>query len=356
MYYCARATMPLNLDESLLRGLSRVIPRIPAPVARKLFGRPPRSPEGDVLDLEMFRLLAAAARVGASDATTLPLEQARVGFERSIRLTDPAARRGMDVRDFTLTETPAPLRVRMYRPHVRVSPSPAVVFFHGGGFVLGSLDSHNELCRVIAERVRAVVLSVDYRLAPEHPFPTATQDAVAAFTALRERAASLDLDAGRMAVAGDSAGGNLAAVVANTLRGEQGPHTQWLIYPATDFTRAMPSHTHFANALILPKRSIDRFLYYYAPDPATHRDPAASPLFATDLRGVAPAIVQTAGFDALRDEGDAYAKKLAEFDVNVTHRCERTLLHGYAHLGAMVPAAEEALRWGCAQLRARLHG
>jgi acetyl esterase len=348
--------MALHLDESLLRGVSRVIPRLPDALSARLFGRPPVSPEGDVLDPALFRLLASAKRVGVADATTLPLELARLGFEKSLRLTDGVPRRGLDVRELTLTETPAPLRVRMYRPHLRVSPSPAVVFFHGGGFVLGSLDSHNDLCRILADRARAVVLSVDYRLAPEHPFPTATLDAIAAFTALRDRAAALDLDPGRMAVVGDSAGGNLAAVTANALRGEGGPCAQWLIYPATDFTRAMPSHTHFADALILPKRSIDRFLHDYAPDPATHRDPAASPLFADDLAGVCPAIVQTAGFDPLRDEGDAYARKLAEHGVAVTHRCERTLLHGFSHLGAVIPTAREALHWGVAQLRERLHG
>lgn len=348
--------MALHLDESVLRALSHAVPRMPTPFARALFGVPPTSPEGDRLDPALFQLLSSAKRAGVVDVTTLPLPLAREGFERSLRLTDAAPRRGLDVRDLTLTETPAPLRVRVYRPHVRVSPSPAVVFFHGGGFVLGSLDSHNDLCRIIADRARAVVLSVDYRLAPEHPFPTATEDAVAAFSALRARAADFDLDPGRIAVAGDSAGGNLAAVVCNTLRGEDGPFAQWLIYPATDFTRSLPSHRHFADALILPKRSIDRFLHDYAPDPATHRDPSASPLFADELRGVAPAIVQTAGFDPLRDEGDAYARKLAEHGVPVTHRCERTLLHGFAHLGAMVPAARAALAWGVSSLRAKLHG
>jgi acetyl esterase len=108
--------------------------------------------------------------------------------------------------------------------------------------------------------------------------------------------------------------------------------------------------------MILPKRSIDRFLTDYVPDPATHRDPRASPLFAPELSGVAPAVVQTAGFDPLRDEGDAYAQRLREAGVNVSHRCEETLLHGYAHLGAIVPAAGRALSWGCAALRTRLHG
>ncbi|MEZ4392196.1 MAG: alpha/beta hydrolase [Polyangiales bacterium] len=348
--------MPLNLDEAMLRGTSRVLTRLPEGLARRLFGRRPRSPEGHVLDAALFNLLIAAKRVGVADATLLPLDDARIGFERSLRLTDRAPRRGLEVRDLTLTETPAPLRVRVYRPHVRVSPSPAVVYFHGGGFVLGSLDSHNDLCRLIAERTRAVVLSVDYRLAPEHVFPVAVEDALAAFNALRARAPSMDLDPGRFAVAGDSAGGNLAAVTANALAGPQSPIAQWLIYPATDFTRSHASHQTFADALVLPKRSIDRFLFDYTPDPATHLDPRASPLFADDLRGVAPAIVQTAGFDPLRDEGDAYARKLADAGVPVSHRCEHTLLHGYAHLGGLVPAANEALDWGCALLRARLHG
>lgn len=348
--------MPLNLDEAILRGTGRAVSLLPRAISRRIFGDPPRSPTSHALDPRLYRLLIAAKTAGVADATLLPLDQARVGFERSLRLTDSPARRGLDVRDFTLTETPAPLRVRLYRPHVRVSPSPAVVFFHGGGFVLGSLDSHNDLCRVIAERTRAVVLSVDYRLAPEHRFPTAADDALAAFNALRGRSELLDLDPGRFAIAGDSAGGNLAAVTSNSLLGAEGPIAQWLIYPATDFTRSFASHATFADALVLPKRSIDRFLSDYTPDPASHLDPRASPLFAKNLRGAAPAIVQTAGFDPLRDEGDAYARRLEDAGVQVSHRCEHTLLHGYAHLGGLVPAANEALNWGCALLRARLHG
>lgn len=348
--------MPLNLDEKILRGATRAVLRLPDALAHRLFGEPPRSPEGYVLDPVMHRLVGAAKRVGAADATSLPKDEARPAFERSLRLAEGPPPRGIDARDLTLTELPAPLRVRVYRPHVALDPSPAVVFFHGGGFVLGSLDSHNDLCRRLALSARAVVLAVDYRLAPEHPFPTAARDAVAAFRALRARAPSLGIDPSRVAVAGDSAGGNLAAVTANKTRGAEGPCAQWLIYPGTDFTRSLPSHRHFVDAPILPKASLDRFIEAYVPDPETFTDPEASPCFEAHLAGVAPAIVQTAGFDALRDEGDAYAQRLRDAGVEVEHRCETTLLHGWAQMAAHVPAAEEALAWGFARLRARLHG
>lgn len=350
------AAMPLNLDEKILRGATRAILRLPRPAARALFGAPPRSPEGYTLDPVMHTIVTAGKMVGVTDATSLPPDEARPAFERSLRLAEGCLRRGVDVRDLSLPETAAGLRVRVYRPHVTASPSPAVVFFHGGGFVLGSLDSHNDLCREVALRARAVVLSVDYRLAPEHPYPVPVRDGLDAFRALRARAEALGVDPARMAVAGDSAGGNLAALVSNALRGADGPCAQWLIYPATDFTRAFPSHATFADAAILPKRSIDRFLDAYVPDPATHDDPEAAPYFAEDLSGVAPAIVQTAGFDALRDEGDAYARRLRGAGVEVAHRCETTLLHGWAQMAALVPAADDALAWGCAQLRARLYG
>lgn len=348
--------MPLNLDEKVLRGATRVVLGLPEAIARRVFGEPPRAPEGYVLDATMHRLIAAAKIAGAADATSLPKDEARPAFERSLRLAEGAPVRGLDARDLTLSELPSAPRVRVYRPHVASDPSPAVVFFHGGGFVLGSLDSHNDLCRHIALRARAAVLAVDYRLAPEHPFPAAARDAVDAFRALRARARALGIDPTRMAVAGDSAGGNLAAVSSNALRGDAGPCAQWLIYPGTDFTRSFASHRSFADAPILPKQSIDRFLDAYVPDHATYTNPEASPHFEADLAGVAPAIVQTAGFDALRDEGDAYAQRLRDAGVDVTHRCETTLLHGWAQMAAHVPTAERALAWGCAQLRARLHG
>jgi acetyl esterase len=327
------------------------------PVAGRLAGAPVRSPEGYVLDPRVSLLMQMGKALGVAETHTLPLDAARAEFERSIRLATGPLRRGLHVWEQRLPGAPAHLRVRVYRPADRAEGNPGVVFFHGGGFVLGSLDSHDELCRTLALDAGAAVVAVHYRRAPEHSFPAAWEDAVAAFRAVAEGAESLGIRADRLGLAGDSAGGNLAAGVALATRADRvAPVFQWLIYPATDFTRALPSHTFFPDAPILPKASIDLFLARYAPDPATHTDPRASPLFADDLTGVAPALVQTAGFDPLRDEGHAYADRLRAAGVAAETRCETTLPHGWAQLGVFVPAAAEAVRYGVGRVRAALQG
>jgi len=346
-----------NVMETVQRAVGTKILAMPVAVAKRLAGPPVESPEGYVLDPRVGLMVRMAKTLGVVDSHTLPLEPSRRAFERSIRLATGPHRRGLHVWEQRLPGAPAWLRVRVYRPASRREGNPGVVFLHGGGFVLGSLDSHDELCRTMALDAGAVVVAVHYRRAPEHPFPAAYDDAVAAFRAIAAASESLGIRADRLALAGDSAGGNLAAGVALATRGDAvSPVFQWLIYPATDFTRSEASHGYFVDAPILPKASLDRFLEHYAPDPAIHRDPRVSPCFAEDLAGVAPALVQTAGFDPLRDEAHTYAERLRDARVPVEVRCETTLPHGWAQMAGIIPAAKAAVDFGVGRLRAALQG
>lgn len=208
---------------------------------------------------------------------------------------------------------------------------PTLVWFHGGGWVIGSIDTHDALCRELAVRSGVVVVSVDYRLAPEHTFPAAHRDATAAVTALFADAGDLGVAVGAVAVGGDSAGANLAvAVAAGAARGELPPvQLQLLVYPVTDLARpeAHPSRRENGEGYLLTDATMGFFSESYAPDRATHTSELLSPLHAVDLSGRAPAVVVTAEYDPLRDEGDAYAQRLAESGVPTEHRCVTGAVH-----------------------------
>jgi acetyl esterase len=238
----------------------------------------------------------------------------------------------------------AALEARVYKTAGTRGEGPGLVFFHGGGWVLGSLDSHDGICRWLARNAGVTVVAVDYRLAPEHPFPASSEDATAATRWVLERAPSLGIDPARVAVGGDSAGGNLAAVAAQALRGDRlRPAFQLLVYPATDLTRSHPSHKHFSSGYFLTKASIDWYRDHFAPDPATHTDPRGSPLFAPDLSGLPPAFVVTAGFDPLRDEGRAYADKMRAANVAVEYACVEGAIHGVLSMAGGLRVGAEML-------------
>jgi len=249
-----------------------------------------------------------------------------------------------------------PRRVRIYTPaSARGRAAPGLVWFHGGGFVVGSIDSHDGICRVLASGAGVVVVSVDYRLAPEHRFPAAVEDAIAATRWLLDHASSVGIDPAAVAVGGDSAGGNLSAVVAQTLKREpRRPAFQLLVYPATDCTRSMASHRHFREGFILTERSIEWFTENYLPAKSFETDPRASPLFATDLRGLAPALVLTGGFDPLRDEGLAYAEKMRAAGVEVEHVCAEGSVHGFINMTGALPESTRMLEIVVARLRKAL--
>jgi len=238
----------------------------------------------------------------------------------------------------------AGIRIRLYRPEGK-GPFPVLLFFHGGGWVVGDLETHDATCRYIAHATGAAVLAVDYRLAPEHRFPAAVDDAVAAFAWAVGDAASLGADSARVGVAGDSAGGNLAAVVAQqtTRAGGPRPAAQLLIYPVTDLSTKHPSYRLFSDGFFLTEADMDWYRGNYLRDEADARDPLASPLLAPDVAGLPPAIVLTAGFDVLRDEGEAYARRLRDAGVSVELRRTAGQIHGFANAIGVSPGARAAM-------------
>jgi acetyl esterase len=243
--------------------------------------------------------------------------------------------------------------VRIYSPAV-ARPAPAIVSFHGGGWVIGDLDGYEASCRMIANSVGCVVVSVDYRLAPEHPFPAAPEDAYAATRWAAEHAAELGVDPRRLAVAGDSAGGNLAAVCALMARDRGGPDLvfQLLIYPVTDFSFDTPSYEENAKGYFLEAETMRWYWRQYLRDSADGTDPYASPLRAPDLSRLPPALVITAGYDPLRDEGEAYGRRLREAGVDATVSRYDTMFHGFFGFGRLLDAAVPANKEAFAALQA----
>jgi acetyl esterase/lipase len=255
----------------------------------------------------------------------------------------------------------ADIPVRIYWPESASGALPVVVFYHGGGFALGDLETHDPLARVHAVGAGAIVVSVAYRLAPEHPFPAGVNDCWAALRWVAENAAELGGDPDRIAVAGDSAGGNLAAVTALLARENGGPalRFQLLWYPVVTADLSLPSHTENAYAPILDRDVIDAFLSWYLPD-LQITDPKELPITlapanAADLSGLPPAFIGTAEHDPLRDDGARYAELLDAAGVPVEHSNEPNLVHGYASFSLVIPAAAEATNRGLAALHKALH-
>lgn len=250
--------------------------------------------------------------------------------------------------------------VRVYRPADGGPTRPVLVWYHGGGWVIGDLDTADATARHLCAGADAVVVSVDYGLAPEDPFPAGPDDAWAALRWVADSSDDLGGDPDRLAVGGDSAGGNLAALVAVRARDEGGPglRHQLLVYPGTDLTMALPSIDENAEGYFLTRASMEWFRRHYLGADGEHGDPASpevSPLFVEDLAGVAPAQVLTAEFDPLRDEGDAYAVRLAEAGVAVDHLPHPGLVHGFLGFTSFSPDAAQAAEAMTARVHKALH-
>ena len=307
------------------------------------------------VDPPVQRMLDLIASMQRPSMPSMSPEEARRGFRmltvdaRSAHSIVPVAA----VEELELAGPACPLRARIYRPDAD-PPIATIVFIHGGGWVIGDVDTHDNQCRTLCAETGAVVLSTDYRLAPEAPFPAALEDALCATRWAAENVADLGGDPDRIAVAGDSAGGNLAAVVAQQLR-DTGPAlaAQLLIYPGTDFVERYPSEQENAEGYFLTLEDMTWFAGHYV-DEADPADPRLSPLRAADLSGLPPAVVATAEFDPLRDQGDAYADALAAAGVPVVKRSYPGLIHGFFDLGALSPACASAVRELCADLRGLL--
>ena len=291
--------------------------------------------------------------------TLTPSDARRMYLERRT-FTQPAPPAVAAVRELAAEGPHGAIPLRLYRP-LGSSPDaalPALVYFHGGGWVIGDLDTHDVLCRELANGAGCAVVAVDYRLAPEFAFPHAVDDCLAATAWVHRNAAALAIDAARIAVGGDSAGGNLAAVVAQLARGagELPLAFQLLIYPATDQRLGQASHQTNGEGYLLTRESIAYYMGHYLPDPADRLDPRASPLLREDLGGLPPALVLTAGYDPLRDEGLDYAKALGDAGNRVSCVCFERQIHGFVPMGKVLDEANTAVALCAAELRRALAG
>lgn len=302
------------------------------------------------LDPDAQRLLDMIALAGRPAFESVTPEEARTVYTASRAVLQPDKAEVAETRDLAAPGMAGPIRLRLYRgAGTRTgAPLPALVYFHGGGWVLGDLDSHDGVCRRIANEAGCVVVSVDYRLAPEHRFPAAVDDSAAATAWVMTHAESLGIDPNRIAVGGDSAGGNLAAVVALIARDGGLPGSlcfQALIYPATDMVGHYPSHDRITAGYPLTTNTMRWFINLYLPESGGRaRDWRASPILADNLSGVCPALVMTAYYDPLFDEGEAYAQRLDREGVRVTRIQFSDQIHGFLTMGRVIRASDVAIR------------
>jgi acetyl esterase len=290
----------------------------------------------------------------------LTAAEARRQFREARAPLQPEPPEVASVEDRAIPGPGGQLPIRSYRPLGSGARDllPGLVYFHGGGWTIGDLDTHDGVCRALANAARCAVVSVDYRLGPEHKFPAAVDDSVAATRWVAAEAGRLGIDAARLAVGGDSAGGNLATVVALTARDAGGPALafQLLIYPGTDIDGQFPSIAELGHGHLLTREVMKYFRECYLRGPEDCGDWRCSPLRAKDLSGLPPALVVTAEFDPLRDEGRAYAERLREAGVRVAYSCYPGMIHGFVTMGRVMPAAWQAIREAGAALAGAFAG
>ncbi|MGQ0842271.1 alpha/beta hydrolase [Actinokineospora sp.] len=330
---------------------ARLVFALPKPLRRLIAGKPVRI-DGQELALDA-QLLLALDKLGGHTLVGGTPEQARAKLDRSRHLVGGEPIEPVSVRGLTIDGA---IPARLYTPADVGDDAPLLVFYHGGGWVVGTIESHDDTCRYLAKHAKVKVLSVDYRLAPEHPFPAGVEDALAAFRYAVANAADLGIDPAMIAVGGDSAGGNLAAVTAYqaTRAGGPRPAFQLLFYPSTDATVRTRSRELFADGFFLTDANIVWFTDHYCPEVAQRADPRFSVLLADDLSGLPPAYIATAGFDPLRDEGEAFARRLTEAGVPVALSRHADLIHGYVNFLAMGTRFREAMAEAAGALRAGL--
>lgn len=310
------------------------------------------------LDASAAQVIRMIEEANLPRTETLSPAQARKAYEDARGVLSPEPPAIAEIRDIAIPGPGGEIPARLYRDGADGAPRAGLVYFHGGGWVIGSVGTHDTVCRQIAQRSGAVVISVDYRMGPEHKFPAAVEDSIAATDHVARNAADFGIDPGRIAVGGDSAGGNLAAVVAIHARDNDGPAIglQLLVYPATDFSMTQESHRAFAEGYVLTRPAMEYFQGHYLRSDADREDWRASPSRVADLSHLPPALVITGGFDPLRDEGEEYALRLAQAGVPTTLRRFPGQVHGFLTMGKVIPEAGKAVGEIVTAISARLGG
>ncbi len=338
----AAPKLPTAVESRLAQRLLSLPPR----VQRRLFGPPPQV-EGQVLATDVHVLASLAAQRGKISLTGgLPAPQARAYVRANVASTSGPRVPLAEVVQFEIPGPKGRLPARLYVPYgAPPPPRPTLVYFHGGGWMVGDLETHDSACRFLAAHSGAAILSPTYRRAPEDPFPAAVEDAREAWVWTFRLAKELGLDPTRVAVGGDSAGANLAAGVAIAMREASGPRPamQLLIYPATEAVKPRPSRVTFADGPFLTQIDIDHCEKAYLPDKAMGYDPYASILRAPDLSNLPPAYVATAGFDPIRDEAEEYANRMHAEGTQVALRRHPRLTHTFANLTGVSPSCRAAM-------------
>jgi acetyl esterase len=338
----------MRLADRVEGWLGKAAARLPGAVAVRLSGEPPVVVDGQTLDPHVQLVRALRRRRNPYGLCGPSLEAARARFRRETHVFQWPRTPVASVRDLNAGR----LRVRHYAPD---GPGPLTVYLHGGGYTIGDLDTHDEPCRILCREARTHVLAVDYRLAPEHPFPAALDDALHAFRWVQGHAA--ELGGGPVAIGGDSAGANLATVVARLTRGDRPPAAQFLVYPPTDSVTERPGQALFGAGYFLDQADRDDFTRFYLDGTGVAPgDPRVSPLHARDLGGMAPTLVVSAGFDLLRDEGEAYAAALLEAGTPTRLLRVAEHGHGFIHMTGVSPGARAAMVRVAHAWRERLAG
>jgi len=329
--------------------LARLLFGLPAAVQRKLAGEPIRV-DGQQLATEVQLLLKFADH---RDETNV--EHSRRRMRAMAQLVAGPRIEPVAIRELSIASQAGPIRARLYRPHGPAGPSPLLVYFHGGGWVQGDLETHDNVCRFLAVNAATAVLAVDYRLAPEQPFPAGLNDALAAYRYAAEHAEELGVDPAAIAVGGDSAGGNLAVVVSRLAAADERPPAFLLmICPGTDAVEISESRRLFADGFLLTEERIQWFLDRYLPDRGDRGDPRASPLYEPDLHRLPPTYLVTAGFDPLRDEGERLGERIAAAGVPVVLRRFEDLCHGFGNAIGIGRRGREAMHEIAGALRVGL--
>jgi len=305
------------------------------------------------LDPQAIAVIRFLAELAHPSLEKVRASEARRLYRESRAALRPPAPALPVVGDLNAEGTAGSIPLRLYRPSNGVLP--ALIYFHGGGWVLGDLDTHDAVCRQIAAQAGVVVIAVDYRLAPEHPFPAAVDDCYGATAWISANAVALGVDNTRLAVGGDSAGGGLATVVTLMAR-SGGPSLKYqiLVYPVTDLRAQTESYSKYADGYLLTRNMMRWFIAQYVTTEDDVRDWRASPLLAPSVDGVPPALVITAGLDPLRDEGEAYARRLEEAGVAVDYMCLGGMVHGFLTMGGKIDTANRAVSHIASALRQRL--